>query len=295
MSRQDIEFKTRDGLMLRGWLYRPDNAQGDLPAVILAHGFTAVKEMALDKYGEVFAKAGLAAIVYDHRNFGDSDGAIRGEVSPHDQRSDYRDAISFAQNLEGVDPNRVGIWGTSYSAGLVVEVGAIDRRVKAVVAQAPLASGYLNILRLGTEGGFPELLKLLEKARAEEWAGKAPARLKVVSNDPDELHAIAGEHSYNFFTSYPEANWKNETTLRSVDYFLEFDPTPYFPRVSPTPLLMIVATEDTTTPTDLALQAYESAHEPKELVLIKGHHYGSYVDAFDESSKAAADFFLKYL
>ncbi|MFT4086528.1 MAG: alpha/beta hydrolase [Gordonia sp. (in: high G+C Gram-positive bacteria)] len=293
--RKDVEFQTRDGLTLRGWLYTPDDASGESPCIIVAHGFTATKYMSLDKYGEAFSKAGFAALVYDHRNFGDSDGEPRGEVSPHDQRSDYRDAISFAETLPEVDAERIGIWGTSYSAGLVVEVGAIDRRAKAVVAQAPLASGYWNVRRLGPEGGWPDMLNMLAENRRAEFAGAEPGRIPVVSDDPLTPHAIAGINSWNYFTSYPDAKWENSTTLRSVDYFLEYDPGPFFARVSPTPLLMIVATEDMTTPTDLSLECYESALEPKELVLIKGHHYGSYVDEFAQSSQVAIDFYKKWL
>lgn len=293
--RKDIEFQNHDGLTLRGWLYTPDEGSGPFPTIIVAHGFTATKYMSLDKYGEAFSAAGFAAVVYDHRNFGDSDGEPRGEVSPHDQRSDYRDAITFAQSQPEVDADRIGIWGTSYSAGTVVEVGAIDRRVKAVVAQAPLASGYWNVRRLGPEGGWDDMLAMLEDARRVEFEGGEPPRIPVVSDDPLSPHAIAGINSWNYFTSYPDAKWENSTTVRSVDYFLEYDPGPYFPRVSPTPLLMIVATEDRTTPTDLALEMYNTALEPKELVLIKGHHYGSYVDEFEASSRAAIEFYRRRL
>jgi dipeptidyl aminopeptidase/acylaminoacyl peptidase len=68
--RHDIEFKTDDGVTLRGWHYLPDTGAGPFPTVVMAHGYSAVKEMYLDSFAEVFARAGLASIVYDHRNFG---------------------------------------------------------------------------------------------------------------------------------------------------------------------------------------------------------------------------------
>ena len=52
--RKDIEFKTEDGVALRGWLYLPDRASGRVPTIVMAHGFSAVKENYLDKYGEVW-------------------------------------------------------------------------------------------------------------------------------------------------------------------------------------------------------------------------------------------------
>jgi uncharacterized protein len=67
--REDISFRTTDGTTLRGWHYTPDTP-GRHPTIVMAHGFSAVKEMYLDKYAEAFVGAGFASIVYDHRNFG---------------------------------------------------------------------------------------------------------------------------------------------------------------------------------------------------------------------------------
>ena len=85
--------------------------------------------------GEVYATGGLGALVFDHRNFGDSDGEPRQEIDPWQQIRDYRDAITRACDMAEVDENRIGIWGSSYSGAHVLVVGAIDRRVKCVVSQ----------------------------------------------------------------------------------------------------------------------------------------------------------------
>ncbi|HEY7578579.1 MAG TPA: alpha/beta hydrolase [Acetobacteraceae bacterium] len=97
--RTDIAFKATDGVTLRGWHYRP-NGSGKHPTIVLAHGFSAVKEMYLDKYAEAFAESGFASIVYDNRNFGASDGEPRQEIDPWLQIRDYSDAITFARSLE---------------------------------------------------------------------------------------------------------------------------------------------------------------------------------------------------
>ena len=60
--RIDIAFKTTDGTTLRGWHYAPTSS-GKYPTVVMAHGFSAVKEMYLDKYAEAFREVGLASIV----------------------------------------------------------------------------------------------------------------------------------------------------------------------------------------------------------------------------------------
>src|SRR5215212_6729803 len=112
--RQDIEFQA-DGARLGGWLYTPDAGDGPFPTVVMAHGFSAVKEMYLDSFAEVFARAGLAALAYDNRNCGASGGEPRQEFDPWAQIRDYRDAITFARTRPEVDSDRIGVWGTSYT------------------------------------------------------------------------------------------------------------------------------------------------------------------------------------
>ena len=131
--RQDIEFNA-EGTTLRGWLFTPDAGHRPFPTIVMAHGFSAVKEMYLDSFAEVFANAGLSALVFDNRNFGASDGEPRQEIDPWAQVRDYRHAITYARTRPEVDRERIGIWGSSYSGGHVLVVGAIDRRVKCVVS-----------------------------------------------------------------------------------------------------------------------------------------------------------------
>jgi X-Pro dipeptidyl-peptidase (S15 family) len=108
VMRKDIEFKIEDGVTLRGWHYLPDSRQGKLPTIIMAHGFSAVKEMYLDRFAEVFAAAGLSSVVFDNRNFGASEGEPRQEIGPWRQLRDYRDAITYAETLASTDPNVLG-------------------------------------------------------------------------------------------------------------------------------------------------------------------------------------------
>jgi uncharacterized protein len=129
MTRREIEFQA-DGTRLRGWLYEPDGAERPYPLVVMAHGFSATKEMYLDDFAEVFAAAGLGVLVYDNRNLGESDGEPRGEIDPWRQVQDYRSAITFGSQLDGVDPDRIGVWGSSYSGAHVLVVAGGGRRVR---------------------------------------------------------------------------------------------------------------------------------------------------------------------
>ena len=181
--RTNIAFKATDGTTLRGWHYLPDGA-GKHPTIVMAHGFSAVKEMYLGKYAEAFAQAGFASLVYDKRNFGASDGEPRQEIDPWLQIRDYSDAITFARNLEQTDADRIGIWGSSYSGGHVLAVAAIDRRVKCVVSQVPVISGWQNFRRLVRADFLAPLRAGLHADRDSRAAGRPPAMLPFVAEDP---------------------------------------------------------------------------------------------------------------
>ena len=134
--RSDVEFDAA-GTILRGWLSTPDAVETKAPAVVMAHHLSALKEMDLDRYAEAFAAAGLAVLVYDNRNIGASDGEPRWEIDPVAQMRDYGHAITYAGTRAEIDPERIGVWGTSYTGGLVLIAAALDRRIKCVVSRYP--------------------------------------------------------------------------------------------------------------------------------------------------------------
>ena len=174
--RKDIEFPATDGTILRRWHYLPDGRPGKHPTIVMAHGFSAVKEMYLDKYAESFAQAGFASVAYDNRNFGASDGLPRQEIDPWLQIRDYSDAITFAQCLSETDAERIGVWGSSYSGGHVLVVAAIDRRVKCVVSQVPVISGSQGLRRLVRADFISRLNAQLAEDRRNRAAGKPQGR-----------------------------------------------------------------------------------------------------------------------
>ena len=296
--REDIEFKTEDGVTLRGWLYLPDTVQKAMPTVVMAHGFSAVKEDYLDCFAEAFAAAGLGVLVFDNRNLGASEGEPRQEVDPWQQIRDYRDAITYASSLTNVDENRIGVWGSSYSGAHALVVGAIDRRVKCVTSQVPLISGHRNARRLIRADAIAMIQGMFDEDRKARFEGKPPEMIAVVSNDPNVPCVLPTEDAYTFMTETAEKRapaWKNEVTLRSLEMFLEYEPGAYIEYLSPTPLLMVVAAQDHLTVADEALAAYERALQPKKLLLLQGGHFDAYIDDFEDASAAACDWFLEHL
>ena len=118
-------------------LYRPDGPAGSLPCLVMGHGFSGTKGLAR-VYAERFAAAGLAVLVFDYRHFGASGGQPRQIVDVVRQREDYHAAVRWTRSCPGIDPERIALWGTSFSGGHVIAVAAEDPRIAAVVAQVPL-------------------------------------------------------------------------------------------------------------------------------------------------------------
>ena len=297
MARRDIEFDA-EGVTLRGWFYPGEGAARPAATVVMAHGFSAVKEMYLDDYAAAFAAAGLNALVFDNRNFGASDGEPRQEIDPWAQVRDYRHAITYANTLPEVDAGRIGAWGSSYSGGHVLVVAAVDRRVKAVVSQVPLVSGHDNFRALVRADFIDGFRAQFDADRVARYHGKTPVMVPVVDEDPLAPSALPTPDSYAWFSETHRTrapSWRNEVTLRSVEMFTEYEPASYLPWISPTPLLMMPAQNDVLTPTELAVAAYERAREPKRLLILPGGHFDAYVAGFESSSEPARDWFVQHL
>ncbi|KAL4888262.1 Alpha/Beta hydrolase protein [Aspergillus ambiguus] len=303
MLRENIEFQTADHVTLRGWLFRPSMELSEvrLPCLIMSHGFSALKEMELVTFAEYFTtNLQISCLVYDNRGFGDSDtkeGQPRQEILPSQQTSDISDAITYAQSRADVDPNRIGIWGSSYSGGHVLLVGAVDRRVQVVLSNAPFVDGWENLNRLLRSDMIDGVKKAFQEDRLARAAGKPATMMAVVGKDPLQPCALPTPDSYRFFSAWGgTSKWKNEITLKSLEAARAYKPGAYIHHISPTPLLLTVAEDDVVTPTDIALEAYSRAREPKKLHIFPGGHFDGYTgEGFERNVSAQAEFLKEHL
>ncbi len=83
--------------------------------------------------------------------------------------------------------------------------------------------------------------------------------------------------------------------MRTWELYNEYEPAAFIERVAPTPLLMIVPLDDTMTPAEDALEAYQRAGQPKRLVTVPGSHYAVYGEQFHRTSTEARDWFVAHL
>lgn len=296
-TRQDIEFDA-DGVKLRGWLYLPKAEMSSrLPAIVMAGGYGTTKEMFTDLVAERFANAGFAVFLYDHRGFGTSGGEPRNEIDPWRQVEDLKHAVTFASGHSAVDPDRIGVWGSSYSGGHAIVAAATDRRVRCVAVQVPTTHGSVAAQRRVSGEAETALLTKFAEERQRRARGEQPTRLRLMG-DSNSGAIYRSQDAVDWYTAaYKKAsNAVPEVTLRSVEAARGYNPADFIDRVSPTPLLMQVAEKDSVTPTDLALTAYAKALEPKALRIVKGAgHFDVYERNFDEVSVAALDWFIRHL
>ncbi|MDW8341277.1 MAG: CocE/NonD family hydrolase [Geminicoccaceae bacterium] len=296
--RDDGTARTEDGITSRE---RPDQSDGKVrpahPTVVGAHGFSAAEETDLDRFAERFADAGFAALVFDNRGFGASDGGPGQKIDPRVPSRGGREAITFAQTLPQSDPERIGVRGSSYSGGHVIVLGATDRRIRCVAAQVPSISGHRNARRLIRADQMAAVEAMFAADRRARFEREPPAMIEVPSEDGSPC-ALPTHDSFLWFTETGRTrapSWRNEVTSHSVELFIAYEPEARIRFVSPTPLLLVVALGDHLAVADEALAAYEEASRPERLVCPPGGHFDAYTKDFERAAGAARDRFVEHL
>jgi fermentation-respiration switch protein FrsA (DUF1100 family) len=211
-ARNDVEFRS-GGLRCAAWLYRPD-AEGPLPLVVMAHGFSGTREMRLDAYADRFAQEGIAALVFDYRHFGASAGEPRQLVDIRRQHEDYEAAIAYARQLDWVDTDRIALFGSSFSGGHVLAVGARDHRLAAIVSQCPFTDGLATLPKLGVanvaRGGAAGL-----RDQLGALAGRAPYYVPVTGEPGNFAVMTTPDSKRGIEAIVPvETRWENRVAAR---------------------------------------------------------------------------------
>jgi fermentation-respiration switch protein FrsA (DUF1100 family) len=260
----------------------------------MGHGFSAVRDQRLDAYAERFAAAGLACLVFDYRFFGASEGEPRQLLSIRRQLEDWQAAVAFARGLDGIDPDRIGLWGSSFSGGHVIVTAAKDQRVRAVVSQVPFTDGLSvlrrvpirNSLRLTVAGLRDQLRAALRRPPVYVPAVGPPGSLAAMT-------APEAEPGFAAMTA-PDSTWVNRFTPRVMLQVPRYRPFAKLKSVR-APVLVLAAVKDETTPPSPAIRAAESTQNV-ELIRLPLGHFAPYVgEQFDEVVGAHTDFLGRHL
>lgn len=290
--REDLEFDSQ-GTRCAAWLYRPE-AAGNRPCVVMAHGFSGVREQRLDAFAERFAAVGLAVLLFDYRHFGASDGQPRQLLSIRRQLQDWRAAVSKARSLDGVDRDRVALYGMSLSGGHVQYIAAHDESVAAVIAQVPFCDGLRNlrvfsarhILRL-TFAGLRDLATTLVTGN--------PYRIPAVAR-PGALAALNTPGALEGFTRMdpPGSTWRNEVCARIALTLGLYRPGRLAGRIR-CPILYCIGESDNLTLPPLAHAAAEKAHHSEVNVYPSDHFDMAMPPLWDRVIADQSDFLVRHL
>jgi uncharacterized protein len=273
IERRNIQF-TSEGTTCRGWFYESCAGKG-APCIVLAHGFGGTKELRLDAYAETFAEAGYHALVFDYRHFGDSGGEPRQILDIRKQHQDWHAAIRFARTLPMVDPQRMVLWGTSFSGGHVVEVALKETGIAAVISQVPHLNGIATSLATGPVQGF-RLSSAAWRDVGRMVLRRSPYYVKIAGRPGDLAAMTATDAEEGVKKLYPEGYEPNELVAARIFLYVGlYSPGNKASRLT-MPWLVQVATEDLTTPVMPAFRAVMKAPRGK-LITYKCGHFDVYV------------------
>ena len=235
-----IRFKS-EGVSCEADLYLPSqfDTAGRTPAVVLGHGFTVARTSLVEE-GRLFAEAGYAALAIDYRHFGTSGGSPRGRLWPLQYTEDFKSAIDWLEVQPGIDPARIGIWGTSFGGGVVTHVAAHDIRVKACVAQAPIMDGGYWIRSLNRESDYLAIRQYLIEARRRRarQGGDPTLPMATPAADgftpmPADPVMIADVSDWYAKTGDFLMHAAPEITIESFERVMEFDATHTAAKIAP--------------------------------------------------------------
>lgn len=265
--------------------------QNDL---LTAPKFSGLRNQFLPDFAERFVAEGFTTFTYDNRCWGDSEGTPRNNVDPILQTRDYYDAFNYVKTLPDVDPENIIYWGSSMSGGNAIVAAAVNKSVRAVIVQVPFVTGEV----LSTPAAL--FCDILLEDRANVASGKHAIMAPVMPETEEEALSGKSESMLNdvnavhFIKEMERRGYAYEkmATLQSLFHAIGHEPRVAIKRITPRPILFVIAEHDSTIPSDTQLQVYNEAPEPKRLHIIKGAgHFDPYYDApFEENIKVQLDF-----
>lgn len=293
--RTDIEIPSH-GEHLGAWHYAADSddltVDGRRPCVVMAHGFGATRDAGLTPFAERFAAAGADVVVFDYRGFGTSTGAVRQSVDHRLHRQDYVAAVEHARALPGVDPERIVLWGSSYSGGHVVAVAAQDPRIAGVISQGAAMDGLRAVLMILGYAGPGQLLRLTGHALRDvgRMVRRAEPHMVPIVGAPGTTAAITSDDGLSGYELIMGPTFRNEMRARGILPIMVNRPVLAAKRLH-MPLLLVVAAQDTIAPPSAVEQVALKASGPVRVERLDVAHFDIYAgEPFERSVAAQVDF-----
>jgi len=245
VTRHDVSFDS-DGDSCAAWLYLPEGVVHP-PVVVLGHGLGATREMGLEAFAERFAQAGIAALTFTYRHFGDSGGQPRQLLSIKKQLADWDAAIAHVKTRSDVDGTRIAVWGSSFGGGHAIIVASRHPELRAAISQCPFTDGIASARALGPIGTM-RLLPTVAKDALAAALGKDPVLVKLAGSPGERALMTAPDALPGYLALVPEGTtFVNEVTARVAPTITRHRPGKAAKNVT-MPILFCIPDHDSVTP-----------------------------------------------
>jgi hypothetical protein len=278
---QEIAVES-EGRRLGAWYLRAEDGSlaGDAgrPCVVMAHGFGATRDSGLLPFAEGFTAAGADVLLVDYRGFADSDGDLRQNIDHRAHRRDYHAAVARARLIEGVDPARIVLWGSSYSGGHVVAVAAEDPRIAGVISQGAAMDGLGAVMEILRYAGPWQLLRLSGHAIVDAVGallGRPEHRVGIFG-PPGATAAITSPDAAPGYGRIIGPSFVNDMPARGILTIPLNRPVTAAPRVR-CPMLLVVAADDSIAPPAAVRKVAATAGGRVETLELDCGHFDIYV------------------
>lgn len=287
----DISFLSQ-GVRCAAWHVRATADKlahnGSRPAIVIGHGFGGTRDTGLMDFAVAFAAAGIDALVFDYRGFGASEGSPRQVVAYRKQREDWRAAVDAARRLRGVDPDRIALWGTSYSGGHVLTVAASDPRIAAVVSLVPATDGLAAVRQIARTAGPLAPLRLIRHGLRDAltaMTGAAPHLIPIAA-EPGSVAIISTPGARASYEAVAGPTWRNQVCARTALEVALNRPTTAAPKIK-CPTLVQIGANDRVAPPTAARKTGDRAGGPTTVLEYPVDHFDVYVGEWQ--AKVLAD------
>ncbi|WP_217241765.1 alpha/beta hydrolase [Streptomyces sp. AC555_RSS877] len=291
-TRHDITFPSGDSTCA-GWLYLPTGVTS-APVVVLGHGLGAVREMRLDAFAERFAQAGIAAVAFTYRHFGDSGGHPRQLLSIKRQLTDWDAALTYIKARTDVDRTRIAVWGSSFGGGHAITVASRHPELRAAVAQCPFTDGLASALALGPLASL-RMTPVLARDLATRVRGQAPVMVPIAAapGSPALMNAPDALPGYQALQP-PGTTFRNEVAARVIPTIAAYRPGRAAKKVT-MPILFCVSNTDSVTPPAQTLR-YAGTAPKGEIKRYDAGHFDFYTgETFEELVRDQIEFLTRQL
>ena len=268
-------------------VYRPRGVTGATPVVVMAHGLTLTRRDGIPAFARGFTATGYSVVAFDYRHWGDSDGQPRGWFSLGRQQCDWRSAVAFTRQLDGVDPGRVALWGFSMGGGMALATAAADPQIAAVIAVCPMTDGLAAWLAPTSAG---TALRMVARA-ARETITRRPVTMPAAGRPGDFAALPAPEALPGFELVTAGRAWRNEVSTSWLFPLAAFRPVAAVPRIA-APVLYQIAQHDGMLPAGAVDKAI--ARTPRaEVQRYPMEHFGPFSPEHHSAVATGASDFLR--